>query len=176
MDKCEVCPYECISDILLYDYIVQKCSRCEFIRISASQYSELLYKVMHSLNVGQIKSYTTLGEVSKKSAREMEKFIKVAELSSFKPSTLGVGVCNVCRSSMCEVTNSYFSHFKMYYCLGCNSVYFKKEDFLEFTEFLSGVVKPFSLIDFIKEIFHWKVKDSAKEQAVQPKLLHKENP
>lgn len=152
--KCPICEYDDISDISLYEYSVQKCGKCEYIRVSVEQYSELLYKVMYSLNVGKIKSYINASEFTKESIKEMNRFIKVAELNSFKLNKLKVGKCNVCMSDLSELKNKYYKFFKIYYCIDCNSIYFNKMEFLDFVIFLDKIRRPFNFLRFLKEIFH----------------------
>lgn len=162
--KCPICEYKTISDILLYDTVVQKCSRCDFIRVSTIEYSNLMYKVLYSLNIGHLKSYINIEDMDKNDADRLRKFISIVDLSSFNCTRKSTGTCNVCREALNELSNKYFKFFKIYYCIGCNSVYFDKKNFIEFVDFLTEVNKPFSFLRFLKEIFHFrKVKNNAKE-------------
>ena len=154
--KCTRCEYGDISDVLLYDCLVQKCGKCGYVRVSVGQYSELLYKVMYSLDVGQIRSYTDAGCISPESAKEIGKFIMAAELDSFRLSRLEAGECDVCRTGLSELRNRYYSPFSGYYCIGCNSVYFSRDEFLEFVRFLDKARRPLGLRWLIREIFHLK--------------------
>lgn len=175
--KCEVCEYGDISNIQMFDCVVQKCSKCGIVRVSARGYSKLMYNILYSLDIGGIRSYTTAGDFNEKTIKTLQKFIKIVDIPSFKLIDLESGTCNVCRSSIAGFTNRYYKFFKIYYCIGCNSIYFDKKELEDFMDFAKKVCEPFSFKKFLKEIFSFKKrKDNAKEQTVQPELLHKKNP
>lgn len=156
--KCNACKYEDIEKIQLYDYVVEKCKTCNYIRVTAEQYLELVYNAFYTMNVGNIKSFSSLPSLDKRAQNAIKKFNKYSNLSAFKTVDSFTCKCNVCMNDLVEFYNIFFKKFHFFFCPFCNSIYFKKEKFIEFMEHLKKASVSFNLIDFLKEIFLLKEK------------------
>ncbi len=161
--KCEICRYEDIGNIMLFDIVVHSCSKCGYLRMSTKTYDELLYNVLYTYNIGNIKLYSNTEDIDKRSRKIILKYNDFSKVGSFNVSDLNAGICNVCHSELAELKNIYFPEFSFLYCTYCDSMFFRKDDFMKFVGFLRKKCRPFNFIEFLKEIFHRIMKDNAKK-------------
>ena len=169
--KSQSCNLKKIKKILFYDFVVQKCKSCEYIRMFSDDFELLKYQVLYSKNVGNIKKHEDLNLYSELEKKYIEDFLKCF-LTKKKIIENNNEVCDICKDQLKKINVNGFVYYE---CNYCNSIYFLQKDF---EDFVNNIIKQiykknnifriyFTLSNYyknmkikIKEIFHRKVKNN----------------
>ena len=137
--KCQSCNLKKIKKILFYDFVVQKCKSCEYIRMFSDDFELLKYQVLYSKNVGNIKKHEDLNLYSELEKKYIEDFLKCF-LTKKKIIENNNEVCDICTDKLKKINVNGFVYYE---CNYCNSIYFgflslKHIIFLVFTLFFGS--------------------------------------
>lgn len=134
--KCEFCKYDNIDHISCFSLPIDICLKCEYIRVPFIMYHEFIKAYMIDSNFYDLKKYIDELEIPVNNRKIYNKFINYTYISNFKNKKLSNEYCNFCGEKLNIIENKTFKKFNMYYCSYCESLYFKKNDFIEMCEYL----------------------------------------
>lgn len=172
--KCENCNLKKIRKIFFYDFIIQKCPSCEYVRLFIDDFELLKYQALYLKNIGNIKKHEELLLYSELNKKYIEDFLKLFS-SNVKRVDSDNKVCDVCKEKLKKVIVNKFTYYE---CNYCTSIYFLQNDFENFiNEGIKQIYRKnymFKIIFIIKnyyknikirikEIFHRKVKNNVKK-------------
>ena len=132
--KCQSCNLKKIKKILFYDFVVQKCKSCEYIRMFSDDFELLKYQVLYSKNVGNIKKHEDLNLYSELEKKYIEDFLKCF-LTKKKIIENNNEVCDICKDKLKKINVNGFVYYE---CNYCNSIYFLQKDF---EDFVNNIIK-----------------------------------
>ena len=101
MKKCKHCQIDDIQKIEFCDLLCEKCNKCDYLIFKGNQLELFTMNLIHYYNVGNIKKYYDVSDMSKLEYHALYVFfkkmvilLKAAEILSFAKTRL---ICTICR-------------------------------------------------------------------------------
>lgn len=156
--KCNFCNYKDIDHIIYYDIKVDKCAKCDYIKMPLDTFNDLIINSINIDNFMNIKKYHNLYEMPLKDLKIIRNFIKSFDISNFVFENMyDTILCNFCHDKAFLIRNRFFIKFNMYYCEYCKSVYFLRSEFEDALVYLKKYAiqksKWYGFIYYFLEIF-----------------------
>jgi Zn-finger nucleic acid-binding protein len=157
-EKCQFCNYKNIDHIIFYDIRVDKCAKCDFIRVSIDNFDKIIMNSILINNFMNSSKYHSFYDMPIKNLKTIKKFLLSLNLSNFVfEDRNDIKLCNFCHDETVVIRNRFCINFTMYYCKSCNSLYFLKSDFenaiLYLQKYAIQKSKWYKFIYYILEIF-----------------------
>lgn len=141
MSKCHFCEYSNISQVINYDMIFDKCSKCEYIKVPLTEYERFIKSYIYNVNFLGIKTCIDINDLNSKTKKNISKLVDYLFFTTFKFDSSSEEVCNFCGDKLIILKHSMYKKFKIYYCDYCKSLYFLKSDLDEAGEYLQKYIK-----------------------------------
>lgn len=148
---CNLCKYEDITQIKLYDNIVDSCSKCDYCTISINDYSNFIKMAIIKNGFLNINIFTIIDMLSIKEQHQYEMLINsfdISNLNDFKETT---NKCRICCGKLFEIKKD--NNFSLFLCENCLNVYFQKNEFKKYMEKRIKLILKFYYFIYIKERF-----------------------
>ena len=147
---CNLCKYEDITQIKLYDNIVDSCSKCDYCTISIGDYFNFIKMAIIKNGFLNINVFTIIDTLPIKEQQQYEMLMESFSINEddFEKTT---NKCRICSGQLFEIKKD--NDFSLFFCENCLNVYFQKNEFKKYVEKRIKFILKFYYFIYIKERF-----------------------
>ncbi len=137
------CEYKNIKKIILHNFVLDICDKCNYCSISISEYFDFLNQVIISNHLFNINLFTIVDAIPKNEQNKYNDFLNyfLINLNHLKKCEK---YCRICGDILSEEKKS--KNFSIYFCNNCMHVYFEKN---LFNKYLKKKIKIFNNFYFL---------------------------